>query len=71
MLLQVVGGVALSASYYQHVLATEGRSEQVPPCQLLISARRRQELLLLPATQARPLQAARQTSAWWAWCACP
>jgi hypothetical protein len=50
---QVVGGVALSASYYQHVLATEGRTDQVPPCQLLITRHRRQELLLLPAAQVR------------------
>jgi len=53
--LQVVGGVAMSASYYQHVLATEGRTEQVPACQLLITRRHLHELLLLPATQVNKL----------------
>lgn len=50
---QVVGGVALAAPYYQHVLAIEGRTEQVPACQLLITCRRQQDLLLLPATQVK------------------
>lgn len=49
---QIVGGVALSASYYQHVLATEGRADQLPACQLLITHGREQDLSLLPATQA-------------------
>lgn len=51
--------MAVSASYHQHVLATEGRTEQVPPCQLLITRHRRQELLLIPATQVRAERAER------------
>lgn len=43
----------MSASYYQHVLATEGRTEQLPACQLLVTRRRQQDLVLLPATQVR------------------
>lgn len=41
----------MSASYYQHVLATEGRTDQLPACQVLITRRREQDLLLLPTTQ--------------------
>lgn len=41
----------MSASYYQHVLATEGHTDQLPACQLLVTRRREQDLLLIPATQ--------------------
>lgn len=43
----------MSAAYYQHVLATEGRTEQLPACQLLVTRRRQQDLVLLSATQVR------------------
>ncbi|KAF8068340.1 hypothetical protein HT031_002029 [Scenedesmus sp. PABB004] len=51
--LQIVGGVAVSQSYYAHVLQTEGHSEAPPPCQLLIArAQRGGGVTMLPAQQA-------------------
>lgn len=44
--------MAMAAPYYQHVLATEGLTEDLPPCQVLITRRGpQQDLQLLPATQ--------------------
>eukprot|EP00879_Flechtneria_rotunda_P028734 GHRR01030950.1.p1 GENE.GHRR01030950.1~~GHRR01030950.1.p1 ORF type:complete len:185 (+),score=50.77 GHRR01030950.1:424-978(+) len=49
---QVVGGVAMTQSYYQHVAATEGRMGELPPCQLLITRRKGDEVTMVPVTQA-------------------
>jgi ribosomal protein L37AE/L43A len=50
--LQIVGGVAMTHSYYQHVLLTEGRADEVQPCQLLITKLRGNgDVAMLPALQ--------------------
>lgn len=51
--LQIVGGVAMTQSYYQHVLQTEGRSDEVPACQLLITQHEGHAVTMRPATQVR------------------
>jgi hypothetical protein len=52
--LQIVGGVAMTQSYYQHVLLTEGRADEVQPCQLLITKLRSNgSVAMLPAAQVR------------------
>eukprot|EP00879_Flechtneria_rotunda_P025814 GHRR01027461.1.p1 GENE.GHRR01027461.1~~GHRR01027461.1.p1 ORF type:complete len:271 (+),score=75.01 GHRR01027461.1:661-1473(+) len=42
----------MTQSYYQHVAATEGRMGELPPCQLLITRRKGDEVTMVPVTQA-------------------
>lgn len=49
--IQVVGGVAVTQSYYQHVLTTEGKVLEGEPCQLLITRLDETGLSMMPATQ--------------------
>lgn len=37
--------------YYQHALHTEGKAEEVPACQLLVTKLDGHELAMLPVTQ--------------------
>jgi hypothetical protein len=48
--LQIVGGVALTRSYYQLALETEGTPETVEQCQLVISRRVANEFKMCPYT---------------------
>jgi hypothetical protein len=42
----------MTQSYYQHVLLTEGRADEVQPCQLLITKLRgNSNVAMLPALQ--------------------
>lgn len=51
---QIVGGVALTQSYYQHVMLTEGRADEAEACQLLITKLRPDgTVAMLPAQQVR------------------
>ena len=51
--MQTVGGIALTRSYYQHALETEGKPEAVEQCQLVISRRAANELKMCPVTTVR------------------
>lgn len=50
-MLQVVGGVAVTQSYYQHVLSTEGKVLEEDACQLLITKLEEDTISMTPATQ--------------------
>lgn len=51
LFVQVVGGVAVTHSYYQHVLTTEGKTLEGEACQLLITKLQDDSLSMMPATQ--------------------
>eukprot|EP00878_Enallax_costatus_P042963 GHUV01050496.1.p1 GENE.GHUV01050496.1~~GHUV01050496.1.p1 ORF type:complete len:165 (+),score=27.93 GHUV01050496.1:486-980(+) len=48
---KVVGGVAVTHTYYQHVLTTEGKTVEGDPCQLLVTRMDGDSLTMMPATQ--------------------
>lgn len=49
--MQIVGGIAVTQSYYQHVMLTEGSAKEVPACQLLIAKMTEGEVAMVPAQQ--------------------